>query len=94
MARFLKKSGVLLLDSKKINDIFLVLNHNGTKEDVIENFKFHFGENSLNIPLRLPNHQKYLHFKTNYSSFEELYKYFNANQKDNYLLPFLGEDLL
>lgn len=93
-SRFLRKSQKIQLNSKSLNNIFFCLKNEGTKEEVIENFLFevNMDEKALNKQIKIPDHIKYLRFKTEYESFDELFLYFYKNKKDNYIIPFLGQE--
>lgn len=86
---YLKKSDRVRLCSEHIDAIFLDLKyHNASFNEIQENFLFLLpGVSFLEKEILIPEHQKYLRFKTIYSNFKELFDYFNQN-KD--LLPFKG----
>jgi hypothetical protein len=96
MSRLLKKSNTITLDSKSLKNIFYCLKTGGSFEDVKNNFLFEINldEKALLLKIRIPEHQKYVRFQTEYNEFKDLFNYMKGNQKDPLIIPFLGKDLL
>ncbi len=96
MRKILKRSRTINLSSKNINNIFYPLKKGASFEEIKENFLFELNvsEDFLVYNIKVPNHQKYLHFNNEYESFKELFFYLEKNKKDPLLIPFLGDDLI
>lgn len=95
MSKFLyNRSGKIKLKSKDITEIFFDLKKGAPYREIVENFLFktELEENSLQLPIQIPKHNKFIKFVHEYESFKDLFNYMQLNANNNEIIPFNGND--
>jgi len=94
--RVQKRSNVIKMSSKDIDNVFTGIKFNKTKEDIKENFLFELNSEDkelLLLSIVIPAHKKYRRAIVDYESFNDLFEYISKNKDNGLILPFYGEDL-